>query len=291
MKVVWKINCQHSNLCLWCIYNKRLSFLLLKICMLRKDMVIKMIDIHSSKEERGIYLQYVGISDVLIQTKLESENTLAKINLGVSLNADCKGIHMSRLCEILSSIENISNETLCYILHRSLDKLDANMSKIIVDTKYFIEKVAPVSKMKAKMDYNVVINAEVVKGELPHFIHIICVPITAVCPCSKAISQYGAHNQRGEVKVSLKDIDVSDYKKVIKIVESFAASQELYRILKRPDEKYVTEHAYEHAKFVEDIVRDAVVGLKNEYQEKLIEVETKNYESIHNHNAYAIYKE
>lgn len=250
-----------------------------------------MIDIHNCKEERGIFLQNVGISDVFVQTKLESEYTLAKMNLGVSLNINCKGIHMSRLCELLSNIESISNDTLSHTLYKSLDMLDANMSKIIVDTKYFVEKEAPVSKIKAKMDYNVVINAEVINGELPQFKHTICVPITAVCPCSKAISRYGAHNQRGEVKVSLKGIDVRDYKKVIQIIESSAASQGLYRILKRPDEKYVTEHAYEHAKFVEDIVRDAVVNLNTEYHGKLIEVEAKNYESIHNHNAYAIYRE
>lgn len=137
------------------------------------------------------------------------------------------------------------------------------------------------------MNYQIRIKASFSCDKEFKIFHTIDVPITSVCPCSKIISKYGAHNQRGIISVTLDGIDVSDYSDIIRVIEISAPSQEIYSILKRSDEKYVTEHAYENPKFVEDLVRDTLIGLNNTYAGKVLSVKVKNFESIHNHNVYA----
>ena len=156
-----------------------------------------------------------------------------------------------------------------------------------MDFTYFIMKKAPVSKNMGRMNYQCWIKASLTKSRPAQFEIDVKVPITSVCPCSKSISKYGAHNQRGLVSVALKNTDVEAIPDVIRRVEE-SASFLLYSLIKRVDEKYVTEHAYENAKFVEDIVRDVTINLQknNRYSDFTVNVE--NYESIHNHNAFAV---
>lgn len=248
-----------------------------------------MVDIHESIETRGIFLENVGISDCLIQVEILGERTLASVDFGVSLNEQSRGIHMSRLAQILKEFKIISNETILSCLSEAREMLGAQRAEIKICTQYFRNKTTPLSKIDNKMNYEVCILASIGEKNELEIRHTIIIPITSVCPCSKAISDFGAHNQRGKVSVVLQQIDINDYNTIIDIIENYASSYGLYSILKRLDEKFVTEKAYENAKFVEDIVRDAAVQLSKIYSTQLKEIKAKNFESIHNHNAYAIY--
>lgn len=246
-----------------------------------------MIDIQSSEDCRGIFLHSVGVKDYLLQARINEQHTLAKIQFGVSLRETQKGIHMSRLCQLLNSFETISNDNIIKILILGMEVLNAKSAKISIDSIYFRKKTAPVSGIDGAMSYIVRIDASIKEDGSVAIKHSINVPVTAVCPCSKAISNFGAHNQRGIICVTLLDVDVCDYNDIISIIEKNGASCELYSILKREDEKNVTETAYDNAKFVEDIVRDTVIGLRTHYPDQIDSIECVNYESIHNHNAFA----
>ena len=246
-----------------------------------------MIDIQSSEDCRGIFLHNVGVKDYLLQASINEQHTLAKIQFGVSLGETQKGIHMSRLCHLLDSFETISNDTVIKILTLGIELLNAKLAKIVIDSTYFRKKTAPVSGIDGTMSYIVRIAASMTDDGSVAIKHSINVPVTAVCPCSKAISNFGAHNQRGIICVTLLGVDVYNYNDIITIIEKNGASCELYSILKREDEKNVTEAAYDNAKFVEDIVRDTVIGLSTHYPDQIDSIECVNYESIHNHNAFA----
>lgn len=248
-----------------------------------------MIDIQNGVENRGISLNYVGVSDYKIPVYMCEQPVVAKIKFGVSLDGNRKGIHMSRLCVLLSDLNNINNSEIERLLVSAKNVLQSKFSKIEIDTGLFLSKKAPVSKLLSKVFYDVRIVAEQNYGEID-IIHKLTIPVTSLCPCSKAISMYGAHNQRGDISVELRNIDTYDYPKIIQLIEKSASSAELFEILKRPDEKFVTELAFDNPKFVEDAVRDAVVVLQNAFSEKLISVEAVNYESIHVHNAFAYTK-
>ena len=248
-----------------------------------------MVDIQNSVDERDISLNCVGVENHILQTIINSENTVSSVNLGVSLDKKHKGIHMSRLCVLLEKIKTIDNECILNLLLSAKQSHCAETSQVLINTVYFRKKVAPVSRIIGTVNYDITIKAILDSNNKFTIFHSISIPITSLCPCSKAISKYGAHNQRGIVIATFINIDVSEYEKIINIIENMASSCDIYSVLKRTDEKYVTELAYNNPKFVEDIVRDATIGLQQEYNANLISIKCVNFESIHNHNAFAYY--
>lgn len=252
-------------------------------------------DVQNISDDRGIAIQNVGVSDVhlpfLIKTKAGSfQSVLAKINLTVDLPKEYKGTHMSRFIEILSewSQKPISSREMELILTDTIHKLDAEYAQLDIQFKYFIEKAAPVSGLKSMLDIDCLFSATLTKDKPLDFTLGVHVPFTSLCPCSKEISAYGAHNQRGLMKVKIKYhsgkfIWIED---LVTLMEA-QGSCPVYPLLKREDEKYVTEYAYENAKFVEDVLRDLVLSLRQQEYISWFEVQCENYESIHNHSAYA----
>ncbi|SDE84585.1 GTP cyclohydrolase FolE2 [Sporomusa acidovorans DSM 3132] len=256
-------------------------------------------DVQNSCDERGIAIQKVGVSDVhlpfLIKTKSGSfQSVLAKIKLTVDLPQEFKGTHMSRFIEILSdwSQKPVSYREIGNMLTDTIVRLHAKRAHIDIHFKYFVEKEAPVSGLKSMLDYDCTFSASLARGEQLDFVLGIIVPFTSLCPCSKEISQYGAHNQRGIMRVKIKQVHgkfiwIED---LAKMLEERGSCQ-VYPLLKREDEKYVTEKAYENPKFVEDVLRDLVLMLRKLDGIQWFEVECENYESIHNHSAYATHIE
>jgi GTP cyclohydrolase I len=256
-------------------------------------------DVQNAVDERGIAIQKVGVSDVhlpfLIKTKEGSFQTvLAKIKLTVELPKEYKGTHMSRFIEILSewSQKPVAEPEMEAILRDTVSRLKATRAHLEIGFKYFIEKTAPVSGLKSMLDYDCLFAGDYnMNGEFA-FSMGLTVPFTSLCPCSKEISEYGAHNQRGIMKVKVRQ---SAGKFVW--IEDLAALMEregscpVYPLLKREDEKYVTEKAYDNPKFVEDVLRDLVLALRQLECVEWFEVECENYESIHNHSAYASHVE
>ncbi len=245
-----------------------------------------MIDIQNEIENRGVPLNYVGVSNYKAPIKINKQNSIAKIKFGVSLDEQHKGIHMSRLCILLNDFEEINNDSLKQLLNKATKICHSTFSKVEIETSFYLTKIAPVSRLPSKVFYDAKIVAQLKCGKI-EIIHKLTIPITSLCPCSKAISMYGAHNQRGSVSIAMHNIDTSSYSELIRLIEKAAASSELFEVLKRTDEKFVTEFAYKNPKFVEDVVRDTVVILKSAFSEKLLSVEAVNYESIHTHDAFA----
>lgn len=245
-----------------------------------------MIDIQNEKENRGIKLNYVGVSDYKIPIQINKQPTVAKIKFGISLDEHHKGIHMSRLCILLNDLEEVNNDSIKQLLAAAIKVSQSESSKVEIEICFYLTKIAPVSQLPSQLFYDAKIVAESKFGKV-EIIHKLTIPISSLCPCSKAISRYGAHNQRGSVSIEMCGIDTSSYPEIIHLIEKTAASSELFEVLKRTDEKYVTEFAYNNPKFVEDIVRDAIRILQTTFPGKLLSVEATNYESIHAHNAFA----
>ena len=246
-------------------------------------------DVQSEKDNRGIPITNVGVCDYKIPLVINGQKTLGDVKLGVSLDEYHKGIHMSRLCLLLNSFSNVNNLSIIGILNSACDVMDSVCSQIIIKTSIYYEKQAPISGISSMLFYDICIDAQKEHDEIVTR-HTLSVPITTLCPCSKAISRYGAHNQRSIVKVTLQDIDIVEYKTIINLIEKEVASSELFEVLKRPDEKAVTERAYENPKFVEDVARDALICLQDRYSTKVVDIEAINHESIHNHNVFAYIK-
>lgn len=251
-----------------------------------------MVDIQEGSESRNIYLRQVGIRNLVIPVihNLDSKykNSIGTIHLGVGLDAHKHAIHMSRLVEILNEWDSvISNESIEKLLNQVKNRLNVTKAHIEVQFTYFKNKTAPSSKKVGKMNYDCEIKAELSNDNKMEYEIKVKVPITSVCPCSKAISKYGAHNQRGIVNVTFKTDNFNCLNDVVNKVE-LSASAEVFSILKRVDEKYITEYAYENPKFVEDIARDVTLQLINNVNYNLVHVEVENFESIHNHSAYAV---
>lgn len=244
-------------------------------------------DVQSELETRGLKIQCVGVSNYKIPCKIINQTTLCEIKLGVSLDANKRGIHMSRLCDIIEHLTTIDNESISAVLKKSCEELEASYSKIEIESSIFLKKNAPVTEMASRLPYDIKIEASIDEDSIPHICHTICIPITLLCPCSKAISIYGAHNQRGVIKITINGIDTSNYVEIIRNVERNSPSAELFEVLKRPDEKAVTENAYENPKFVEDVIRDATLLLRDMFRNNDITVEVTSFESIHAHNAFA----
>lgn len=249
-------------------------------------------DVQSSQDKRKIAINKVGIKDIRhpVQVKDRSgqvQHTVANFNMYVDLPHHFKGTHMSRFVEILNSHEQeITVQTLRTMLSEMTERLDAENGHIEMSFTYFVNKAAPVSGVKSLLDYEVTFYGERVNGKNTVSVKVV-VPVTSLCPCSKKISEYGAHNQRSHVTVNVKTEDFIWIEDIIDIVEQ-EASCELYGLLKRPDEKYVTERAYDNPKFVEDMVRDVAARLNEDERVLSYVLESENFESIHNHSAYAL---
>ena len=251
-------------------------------------------DVQSSPDQRNMPINQVGIKDLHFPLQIQSaegvQHTIARIGMTVALPASQKGTHMSRFVALMEERQHLVLDFTS--LHRltldMLERLDAQAGRINISFPFFRKKAAPVSGITSFLDYAVTWQGEVsAGGEYSHQIKVLA-PVTSLCPCSKEISQYGAHNQRSHVTVTLtchkQEVSIEE---IIDLVENKASCQ-LYGLLKRPDEKYVTEHAYENPKFVEDMVRDIAVALKNDPRIDRFSVESENFESIHNHSAYAL---
>jgi len=251
-------------------------------------------DVQGSEDTRRITIDKVGIKDIRHPVQVRDrcggeQRTIATFNMYVDLPHNFKGTHMSRFVEILNKHEReISVKSFKDMLKEMNQRLDAESGHIEMTFPYFVNKEAPVSKVKSLMDYNVTFLGEVTNNETMTSIKVV-VPVTSLCPCSKKISDYGAHNQRSHVTVTVQTKGFVWIEDLIDIVEK-QATCELYGILKRPDEKFVTERAYNNPKFVEDMVRDVAVQLNKDDRIAAYVVEAENFESIHNHSAYALVK-
>lgn len=248
-------------------------------------------DVQSSADTRQVAINRVGIKDIKHPIKVQDIDgtevaTVANVNMYVNLPADVKGTHMSRFVEILNDNDkSISVGSLRNILQNVAQRLEAQDVMVEFNFPYFVNKQAPVSMVNSLMDYDVTLLGTIENGAENVYVKIV-VPVTSLCPCSKKISEYGAHNQRSHVTVTVKAHDNLSVDQLIKMVES-EASCELYGLLKRPDEKYITEYAYDNPKFVEDLVRDIAVKLNGDDHVDSYKIESENFESIHNHSAYA----
>ena len=251
-------------------------------------------DIQNQNDKRGIDIQKVGVNGVDVPLIIERKNAdnqvvCAKARISVTLPHSYRGTHMSRFIEILSdySRRNILGVDIKGFLLDVCKKLESKSAHVKFDFKYFINKKAPVSEMEFPVAYDCSFQGDLNEEDY-NFILGVKVPITTLCPCSKEISKYSAHNQRTmvKVKVSYKDNEMIWIEDLVEAIESCGSSQ-IYSILKRCDEKYVTETAYENPKFVEDVLRDVVGLLKENEKITFYEVEVEAQESIHNHNAWA----
>jgi GTP cyclohydrolase I len=249
-------------------------------------------DVQSSADTRQIAINKVGIKDIShpmrIRDRSEGEqHTIANFNMYVNLPHNFKGTHMSRFVEILNSHETeITVASFKDMLAEMTERLEAESGHIEMNFPFFINKTAPVSGVQSLLNYDVTLIGEIHGDE--SFIDIkVVVPVTSLCPCSKKISDRGAHNQRSHVTVQARTKGFIWIEEIIDLVEEQASCQ-LYGLLKRPDEKFVTEHAYDNPKFVEDMVRDIAVQLNQEDRISAYTVESENFESIHNHSAYAL---
>ncbi|MBA2689532.1 MAG: GTP cyclohydrolase I FolE2 [Burkholderiales bacterium] len=260
--------------------------------MNQREHHLPMPDVQSTPDTRHLAIDRVGIKSIRHPVKVLDKNggvqhTIANFNMYVYLPHHFKGTHMSRFVEILNGREReISVESFGVMLTEMVDRLEAEAGHIEMSFPYFIEKAAPVSGVKSLLDYEVTFTGELRNGKIEHATKVV-VPVTSLCPCSKGISDYGAHNQRSHVTITAKTNDFVWIEELVEIAER-EASCELFGLLKRPDEKYVTERAYDNPKFVEDLVRDVAAALNADPRIDSYVVESENFESIHNHSAYAL---
>ena len=251
-----------------------------------------MIDIQNQPDFRNIPIDKVGIKGLKYPVKVLDkskgiQSTVAEISMYVDLPHQCKGTHMSRFVEILHTFRTkVSLESLNTILKDMKTVLGAESSHIEITFPYFIEKTAPSTEARGLMDYTCSISGSSLASGSTDIVLKVAVPVTSVCPCSREISDCGAHNQRGEVLVSTRFKRLIWIEDIVDIVER-SASCDIFSVLKREDEKYVTEKAYNNPKFVEDIVRDVAKAMMDDTNITWFSVSAENFESIHNHSAYA----
>ena len=247
-------------------------------------------DIQNHKDNRNIDIDQVGVKGIrypitVLDKNMGEQQTVAKINMYVNLPRHYKGTHMSRFVEILNEhSRRISLQNFSEIMEEMKKRLNAKSAHMEITFPYFIKKRAPVTKSEGLMEYICTFKGSLNEGS--DLVTIIHVPISTLCPCSKEISAFGAHNQRGEVTLQVRFKKFIWIEDLIRLVEE-TASSDVYSVLKREDEKYVTEWAYDHPMFVEDIVREIAQKLNHDPNITWFAVESENFESIHNHNAYA----
>lgn len=248
-------------------------------------------DIQAQPDGRNIRIDGVGVKGVRYPVTIRSAGTLmptiATLSMRVGLSATVKGTHMSRFIEILEAqTEALNQSGFMTMAVNMLDRLDARSGAIEMRFPYFIKKTAPVSGVKSLLDIDVCWRASISDNGQNAFWMQVIVPATSLCPCSKEISEYGAHNQRSHICLEAMLTGDMAIEELIDIAER-NASCEVYGLLKRSDEKYVTERAYDNPKFVEDLVRDVALSLNQEPRVGAYVVEAENFESIHNHSAFA----
>jgi GTP cyclohydrolase IB len=248
-------------------------------------------DVQSRADTRRLPINRVGIKDISHPVRVRDrsageQHTVANFNMYVSLPHNFKGTHMSRFVEILHTEREISVESFRAMLGTMTERLEADTGHVEMSFPFFVMKKAPVSGVESLMNYQATLIGERRDGHTEMWVRVV-VPVTSLCPCSKKISDYGAHNQRSHVTIKAKLRTHMWIEELIEVAES-EASSELYGILKRPDEKYVTERAYDNPKFVEDMVRDVATRLNADDRIAAYVVESENFESIHNHSAYAL---
>jgi GTP cyclohydrolase IB len=252
-----------------------------------------MADVQAHPDDRSMAIDQVGVRSIRHPIVIERADetglpTVAMIDMYVGLPHDVKGTHMSRFLEVLAASANrVSIRGLRTLMAKMLLRLEASSGHIEMRFPYFVVKHAPVSGVESLMDYEVVLRASVTPERGYETVLKVLVPVTSLCPCSKEISAYGAHNQRSHVTIEAVLADDVKVEDLISIAEA-EASCEVYGLLKRTDEKHVTERAYDNPKFVEDLVRDVAIALERDPRIVAFTVESENFESIHNHSAYAL---
>ncbi|MFZ2447055.1 MAG: GTP cyclohydrolase FolE2 [Syntrophobacteraceae bacterium] len=251
-----------------------------------------MIDVQNQSDHRNINIDKVGVKDIRYPVTVMDRNngvqhTVASINMYVNLPREFKGTHMSRFIEILNEFHgNLDIREFSTVLAALQEHLQAESAHMEISFPYFIRKLSPVTESAGLMEYRCRVAGSLDSRKGYDLVLEVNVPISTVCPCSKEISDYGAHNQRGLVRLAVRFKRFVWIEDLVQLVEN-AASCDVYSVLKRPDEKFVTESAYENPKFVEDVVRDIAFDLKKDTNIKWFLVDVENFESIHNHSAYA----
>ncbi len=248
-------------------------------------------DVQASHDLRNVAIARVGVRSlthpVQVATATGSQPSVASVDMFVALPAELKGTHMSRFIEVLAGHrEPLSAASVSNLLATMLGKLEATHGEIEIRLPYFILKSAPVSGVQSLLDYQLMLRAESAPGAT-RIVQKVTVPVTSLCPCSKKISDYGAHNQRAHIVIAVELAAPMTVEEQVRVAEQ-AASSEMWALLKRPDEKYVTERAYDNPKFVEDVVRDVALALNADDRVLAYSVEAENFEAIHNHSAYAM---
>lgn len=249
-------------------------------------------DVQNSKDNRNIAINKVGIKDIRHPISISDrsgnlQNTVAMFNMYVYLPEHYKGTHMSRFIKIINDQNKAINiQSFSQMLEEMVVMLEAKSGDVEIRFPFFVNKTAPISGVQSMLDYDVTFIGKIENGKVDIRIKVV-IPVTSLCPCSKSISEYGAHNQRSHVTVNAKINGELWIQDIIDAVEE-QASCELFSLLKRPDEKYVTERAYDNPKFVEDMVRDIAGKLNTIDNIRAYELESENFESIHNHSAYAL---
>jgi len=255
-------------------------------------------DVAARRDERGITIQRVGVKDVHLPVQVRRKEggftpVLGRVNLSVELPHLHRGTHMSRLLDLLFhwSQQPIASSDLLGILEEARRRLKARTAEMELAFKYFVEKRAPVSRIPSPLDYDCRFHGLVREGDYVFTLGVE-VPVTCLCPCSREISKYGAHNQRAMIRVDVRygDKGILWLEDLIAQVER-QGSAPIFPLLKRQDEKWVTERAYENPKFVEDMLRDVVAALRHDPRLTWYQVEVESIESIHNHSVYAYQQE
>jgi len=259
-----------------------------------KLVIGSMPDVQKTPDSRRIAIDKVGIKAIRHPIKVLDmsggvQHTIALFNMYVYLPHHFKGTHMSRFVEILNENEReLSVASFETMLRSMVERLEARSGYVEMRFPYFINKKAPVSGVESLLDYDVTFIGEIRDGSY-HLTMKVIIPVTSLCPCSKQISDYGAHNQRSHVTLTVNSRSFIWIEEIVRVAEENASSQ-IYGLLKRPDEKFVTEQAYDNPKFVEDMVRDIAAALNSDPRIDDYTVESENFESIHNHSAYALVK-
>ncbi len=248
-------------------------------------------DVQARSDSRKIAIDRVGVKDITYPIRLATrdggeQSTVAMINMYVALPETQKGTHMSRFLEVLNDhhCEPLTPSRIPEIARAIKERLEAKEAHFEASFTYFMAKKAPVTGAEGLMDYEVTFECTANCGE--DFVMSVAAPATSLCPCSKEISQYGAHNQRCRIEAKVRFDGTLWIEDLVELLEG-AASNPVFAVLKRPDEKYVTEKAYENPKFVEDIVRDLAGALEDDERITWFSINSENFESIHSHNAYA----
>ncbi len=249
-------------------------------------------DVQATADTRRLAIQHVGVKGLRYPLQLaaaggETVSTVATLAMTVGLPPEVKGTHMSRFVELLEARHGVlTQDDLVRMFEEMLLRLDARSGRIELTFPYFIRKTAPVSGVDSLLDYDATLVVEQPEGEVARLSLRVVAPVTSLCPCSKKISEYGAHNQRSHITLEARLRAPMSIEELVRLAEE-EASCEVFGLLKRPDEKWVTERAYDNPKFVEDLVRDIALRLMNEPRICEWKVASENFESIHNHSAYA----